>query len=253
MRPTAHPALIQHLRQHMGAGHRHGALALAPAVDACLGGGGLALGALHEIEPGDGTEAQMAAGGTWLAARLLARLAGAKPALWVARACDLYAPGLLGCGLDPARLVLARARDDTAVLAAMEAGLRSGAFAAVVGEAGRLPRLAGQRLQMACLKHGITGLLLRRWPQGKPVGRPAARPGWAPEEAPAAVTRWRISPAPSAGPFAPPRWRLELRHARGGLPGEWVVEAGGEDAADPVRVVAELADPAAAAQRRRRA
>jgi protein ImuA len=242
----------------MAAGARHGVLALAPELDASLGGG-LALGALHEMEPGEGTEAQMAAGCTWLAARLLARIPGntTRPALWVARQCDLYAPGLLGCGLDPARLVLARARDDTAVLAAMEAGLRSGAFAAVVGEAGRLPRLAGQRLQMACLRHGTTGLLLRRWPQGKPVGkpvgRPAAGPGWAPQEAPAAVTRWRIGPAPSAGPFAPPRWRLELRHARGGLPGEWVVEAGGEDAADPVCVVAELADPAAAAQRRRHA
>jgi protein ImuA len=251
MKPAFHPAVIQQLRQEMGAGRRHGTLSLAPAVDACLGGGGLALGALHEMEPGEGTEAQMAAGSTWLAARLVARMGGGRPALWVARECDLYAPGLLGCGLDPARLVLARARDDTAVLAAMEAALRSGAFAAVVGEAGRLPRLAGQRLQLACLRHGTTGLLLRRWPQGRPV----PRPGWAPEEAPAAMTRWRIGPAPSdtssAGPFAPPRWRLELRHARGGLPGEWVVEAGDGDAADPVRVVAELADPAAAAQRRR--
>jgi protein ImuA len=249
MNSAASSAPIHSLRQALGTpGGRHGVLALAPAVDACLGGG-LALGALHELEPGEGTEAQTAAGGTWLAARLLARMGGTRPVLWVSRACDLYAPGLLGCGLDPARLVLARARDDVAVLAAMETGLRSGAFMAVVGEAGRLPRLAGQRLQMACLRHGTTGLLLRRWV----MGRPAARPGWAPQEAPAAVTRWRIGPAPSAGPFAPPRWRLELRHARGGLPGEWVVEAGEDDAADPVRVVAELADPAAAAQRRRRA
>jgi len=255
MHPAPPPALLHRLRQTMAAGEPGRVLGIAAGVDACLPGGGLPLGVLHEMAPGEGTEVQMAAGCAWFAARLLARLPGgqsggrpgARPCLWVARQCDLYAPGLLACGLDPARLVLARARDDAAVLAAMEAGLRSGAFAAVVGEAGRLPRLAAQRLQLSCLKHGSTGLLLRRWPHGRPAASGEAASG----EAGAAVTRWRIAPVPSAGPFAAPRWRLELLHARGGLPMEWVVEAGESDAADPVRVVAELADPAVAAQRRR--
>jgi protein ImuA len=217
-------------------------LSMGAGIGACLPGGVLPVGALHEVGPEDGAEVQHGAVVAGFAARLLARLSSPLPWLWVAGREDLYAPGLVALGLDPGRLVLACARDDAAVLAAMEAGLRGGAFAAVVGEAGRLSRIAARRLQLACLKHGRMGLVLHRWPHGRGAEREA--------EAPSAVTRWRIGAVPSAGPFAPPRWRLALVHARGGVPGEWIVEAGERDAADPVRVVAELADPAAAAQRR---
>ena len=225
-------------------------LVMPPAIAACLPGGRLTLAGLHEIEPQDGAEVQHGAMVAGFAARLLARIPGARPWLWVAGRNDLYAPGLLACGLDPARLVLACARDDTAVLATMEAALRGGAFAAVVGEAGRLTRLAARRLQLACLRHGRTGLLLHRWPYGRAAGERAEAP---PREHSAALTRWRIAAAPGDGDiFAAPRWRLELRHARGGVPGEWIVEAGERDASDLVCVVAELADPAVAAQWRRR-
>ncbi len=243
------PGLVAQLRRHGGGvGERAAAagIGMGVAIGASLGGP-LAIGALHEIGPEDGAEVQHGAVVAAFAALLLRRLPGGLPWLWVAGREDLHAPGLLALGLDPGRLVLACARDDATVLAAMEAGLRGGGFGAVVGEAGRLSRVAGRRLQLACLRHGRMGLLLHRWPYGKP--------GQLREEQTAAVTRWRIGPMPSAevasaGAFAPPRWRLALLHARGGVPGEWIVEAGERDAADPVRVVAELADPAAAAQRR---
>ncbi len=240
--PSPAPAgLIAQLRRQ-GAGAARPGLGMGGVIGACLPGGVLPVGALHEVGPEDGAEVQQGAVVAGFAARLLARLPGPLPWLWVAGREDLYAPGLVALGLDPGRLVLACAPDDAAVLAAMEAGLRGGAFAAVVAEAGRLSRIAARRLQLACLRHGRMGLVLHRWPYG--------RAAHAVEEAPSAVTRWRIGGGPSAGPFAPPRWRLALVHARGGVPGEWIVEAGERDAADPVRVVAELADPAAAAQRR---
>lgn len=235
------PGLIARLRRQVGPARAPG-LAMGAAIGACLPGGVLPIGALHEVGPEGGAEVQHGAVVAGFAARLLARLPPPLPWLWVAGREDLYAPGLVALGLDPGRLVLACARDDAAVLAAMEAGLRGGGFAAVVGEAGRLSRIAARRLQLACLKHGRMGLLLHRWPHG--------RAAQAEDETPSAVTRWRIGAVASAGPFAPPRWRLALVHARGGVPGEWIVEAGERDAADPVRVVAELADPAAAAQRR---
>jgi protein ImuA len=242
-RPALPPpaGLIARLRRQVDEPGRPG-LAMGAGIGACLPGGVLPVGALHEVGPEGGAEVQHGAVVAGFAARLLARLPPPLPWLWVAGREDLYAPGLVALGLDPGRLVLACARDDAAVLAAMEAGLRGGAFAAVVGEAGRLSRIAARRLQLACLKHGRMGLLLHRWPHGRGAERE--------EEAPSAVTRWRIGAVVSGGPFAPPRWRLALVHARGGVPGEWIVEAGERDAADPVRVVAELADPAAAAQRR---
>ena len=192
------------------------------------GRGSEARGRRRSPRPEGGAEVQHGAVVAGFAARLLARLPGRLPWLWVAGREDLYAPGLVALGLDPGRLVLACARDDAAVLAAMEAGLRGGGFAAVVGEAGRLSRIAARRLQLACLKHGRMGLLLHRWPHG--------RAAQAEDETPSAVTRWRIGAVASGGPFAPPRWRLALVHARGGVPGEWIVEAGERDAADPVRV-----------------
>lgn len=246
-RPAPPPpaGLIARLRREVGGRVRPG-LAMGAGIGACLPGGVLPIGALHEVGPEGGAEVQHGAVVAGFAARLLARLPkgtlGGLPWLWVAGREDLYAPGLVALGLDPGRLVLACARDDAAVLAAMEAGLRGGGFAAVVGEAGRLSRIAARRLQLACLKHGRMALLLHRWPHGRGAERE--------DETPSAVTRWRIGAVASGGAWAPPRWRLALVHARGGVPGEWIVEAGERDAADPVRVVAELADPAAAAQRR---
>jgi protein ImuA len=63
------------------------------------------------------------------------------------------------------------------------------------------------------------------------------------EEPTAAVTRWRITPAPSPGPrrsLGRPRWRVELLRVKGAAPGSWIVEAC--DAKGRVRVPADLAD-----------
>ncbi len=219
-------------------------------LDACLPHGGLPLGALHEAASA-GVGAETGVLPAAFAALLAGRIPGRRPVLWVARRDDLYAPGLphLGPGvLDPARLVLAHAYTDAAVLGVMETALRAGSLAAVIGEVGGWGqaggRIATRRLQLACQVKGITAFALRRWPFG---GAAEDR------EASAASTRWHLAPAPSANGGAA-RWRLELRHARGGRPGAWMVEvnddatdtATNDTAAPVVRVVAALADHAAA-------
>ncbi len=205
-----------------------------PQVDACLGGG-LPLGRLHEIGA-MGLDAETAALPTVFIAALLARIAPARPVFWIAPVGDLHPPGLLPYGFDPNRLILVRTAKDVETLAAMEVALREGA-AAVVGEVGQLDRTASRRLQLACLRHGVTGFVLRRWPHGH---RTADR------EASVAVTRWHLTPLPSVKDGkepGPPRWHVALTHARGGRPGEWIMEAS-DDATYPLRVVAALADHA---------
>jgi protein ImuA len=218
---------------------RHGVLAFGDArVDACLGGG-LALGALHEVAA-EGIAAETGAIAAGFVACILAHLPRDRPIFWIAPGTDLYAPGLLAYGLDPGRLVRVRTRDDAETLAAMEAALRGGAACAVVAEAARLGRVQSRRLQLACLGRGSTGFVLRRWPHGVKAIT---------QEPTASVTRWRLAPALSAVAFrepGPPCWRVELVHARLGMEGGWIMQAGGIDAAHPVHVVAELADPAAA-------
>ncbi len=157
-----------------------------PRVDGCLGGG-LALGQLHEIGAA-GLDAETAALSTGFIAALLARIAPARPVFWIAPESDLHPPGLLPYGFDPNRLVLVRPAKDVETLAAMEVALREGVAAAVVGEVGQFDRTASRRLQLACLRHGSTGFVLRRWPHGH---RTADR------EASVAVTRWHLTPMPS--------------------------------------------------------
>ncbi|MEJ0016732.1 MAG: hypothetical protein WDN25_09210 [Acetobacteraceae bacterium] len=206
-----------------------------PRVDDCLGGG-LTLGQLHEIGAA-GLEAETAALPAAFAAALLARIAPTRPVFWIAPVHDLHPPGLLPYGLDPNRLVLVRPAKDVETLAAMEIALREGAAGAVVGEVGSLDRTASRRLQLACLRHGTTGFALRRWPHGH---RSADR------EASVAVTRWHLTSVPSVKDGREPglpRWHVALTHARGGRPGEWIMEAS-DDATHPLRVVAALADHA---------
>ncbi len=218
----------------------------APEVDSALPWGGLPRACVHEVAgcgPAAGAAGGAAAEG--FCAALLARLAaGRGPALWCLARADLHGPGLGAFGLDPDRLIVARARREGDVLWAMEEGLRSGRPGAVLGEARGFDLTAGRRLQLAAAAGGVTCLVLR-----PPDAIPA--PG-------AAVTRWRVAPGAS-GPsgFGAPRWEVGLVRCRGGAPRRWLVEW--NDEARHFAVVSVLAErtagpaarPPARAPRRR--
>lgn len=203
-----------------------------PDIDAVLPGGGLRCGALHEVVAVEYRDMGAALG---FAAALAARCAQAAPdapVLW----CEgghapfdlgsFYGPGLAEFGLDPARLIVVSPPKEVDLLWTMEEALRVGAFAAVIGEidgrAARLDLTATRRLQLAAEEKGTPAFLL--------TGHESAG-------ASAAVTRWRVGPAPSgpvpviaglAGLIGRPRWQLRLercRAAQGGTSGgEWIVE-----------------------------
>jgi protein ImuA len=184
-------------------------------VDACLHGG-LLRGSLHEIAAADHRSVP-AAFGLLLA---LTESCGSRGAiLWpMAKAGHAfglpYAPGLQCFGLDPRRIVSVRCATERECLWAMEEGLRLGGIAAIIGARGKAMDLtASRRLQLAAEQASIPVLLLRMHNDRKQS---------------AAVTRWRISPAPSSrdefGFFANARWHVALDYARGGKTGEWVME-----------------------------
>ncbi len=228
-----------------------------PSIDLALPGGGLPLGALHEVA-GAGADAQHGAAAAQFVAGILARIEG--PILWVLErrdlfAPDLFAPGLAAAGLHPDRVVYAEAGRREALLV-MEEGLRHRGLAGVAAEiSSRINLTASRRLQLAAEATGVTALLLRR-PGPSRDGADADLAG-----AMAAVTRWRIGALPSAPPIADApdvpglgraRWRLDLLRCRGGRPGSWMVEAC--DAAGRLDLVAPLADrPAAEIAGKRRA
>jgi protein ImuA len=247
------PALRERVRQiERPAATMHGVLPFGvPAIDHALPGGGLALGAVHEIFGSGGDEEDGALAAAF-AAGILGRLAGrvGGAALWCLKRPDLYGPGLAAHGIDPGSLVLAAAPRDSDILWAVEEGLHAPGIVAVIGEIGTFPAVAGRRLQLAAERSGITALLLRRWRDAAEAARGRASPS-------AATTRWRVAalparPARGEPGIGRPRWRVALLRCRGGEPACWEVEAA--DATGHVSLAAAMADrPAMFAQGWRRA
>ena len=207
--------------------------------------GGLAPDGLHEAAGASAADGPAAA--AFLAALLARRMragerAGERGTVLVcqsrggaARFGRLHGPGWRDLGLEPADLLILRARRERDVPWAMEEGLRCGALAAVLAEAEGIEFIVSRRLALAAAEGATPALLLRHDALG-----PAS----------AALTRWRVTALPGrADPFdegAPglPRWRLALVRARGGRPAtcdvEWNRETG------DFRMAAALADRPAA-------
>ena len=155
------------------------------AIDRLLPGGGLALGALHEVA-GGGHGAIDGAAAALFTAGVAARTRG--KVLWCITRPDLFAPALAQAGLMPDRVIYVEAGDETSVLICFEEGLRHGGLGAVVAEVARLSMTASRRLQLAAEGSGTIGIAIRRWrrpAEAADFGQPTA-----------SVTRWRITVAP---------------------------------------------------------
>jgi protein ImuA len=188
------------------------------ALDRHLLGGGLTLGALHEVIE-EGPAAEFAGTATLFTAGIAARLRG--PVLWCLTRRDLFAPGLMQVGLHPDRVIYAETCRDADVLPLIEEGLHQKGLGAVVGEVSRLGLTASRRLQVAAEASGVPALVIRRWwtvAQKDLTKLPTA-----------ASTRWRVSPVPSevvpAGGLKRGRWQVELVRCRGAEPRSWILEA----------------------------
>lgn len=136
-----------------------------------------------------------------------------RPVLWVTSRPVVrdhglpYGPGLKQHGIAPERIILVQAHKALDALWAMEEGLKTDAFAAVVGECNGMDLTASRRLTLAAQTHGSRCLLLMRTPE-------------APSSA--AHSRFRVKPAPSCDALfddrAPgnARGKLDLVKHRGG-------------------------------------
>jgi protein ImuA len=187
-------------------------------IDRVLPGGGLAMGALHEVA-GGGNGAIDGAAAALFAAGIAARTKG--KVLWCVTRQDLFAPALAQAGLSPDRVIYVEVGDEKDILACFEEGLRHTGLGAAVAEVARLSMTASRRLQLAAESSGGIGIAMRRWrrqTEAADFGQPTA-----------AVTRWRVSALPSA-PLPVPgvgraRWQLELIRCRAGDSADFIVEA----------------------------
>jgi protein ImuA len=233
---------VQRLRDAMPLG--------VPQIDAVLPGGGLPRACLHEIVAAD-----VGSAATGFSAVLLARLAGAGSVIWCRRdpglhGIKLYGAGVASFGLDLHRLLIVRVRREIEVLWAMEEAIRSGAVAAVLGEAAIVPPIALRRLQLAAETGGATGPLLR---SGAALPAISATTRWRVASVPTPLTLQRRGPYPVSPEegwgegFRPRiRWRVELLRCRSAAPAGWLLDWC--DETHRLCVAAELRDrPAASA------
>lgn len=222
MSPPAVNPVISRLRERIerfegGGARRRQVLPFGvPEIDDRLPGGGLALGALHEVA-GTGNGAVNGAAAAVFAAGIAARTRG--KVLWCVTRADLFAPALAQVGLDAARVIHVEAGDEKMLLACFEEGLRHGGIGAAIAEVARLSMVASRRLQLAAEQSGAIGIAIRRWrhPGAVDFVQPVA-----------SVTRWQVSVLPSS-PLPVPgigreRWLLELVRARAGEGFELEVE-----------------------------
>jgi protein ImuA len=123
----------------------------------------------------------------------------------------------------------------------MEECLRHAGIAGVVGEIAKYSTTASKRLQLAAEGSGVPAFVFRRASKVDQSGQGTA-----------AITRWRITSAPSEDlgipSLARPRWRVELERVRGGNPHHWIVE--GCDATGRIALPAVLVDRPAAQEDR---
>jgi protein ImuA len=221
--PATSPVIAElraRIRSHEGAsGRRRIVLPFGiKELDRHLPGGGLALGALHEV-PGGGAGAINGAAAALFAAGIAARTQG--KVLWCLTRPDIFAPALAQAGLVPDRVIYVEAGDEKSVLICFEEGLRHGGLGAVVAEVARFSMTASRRLQLAAEGAGTIGIAIRRWRRPAEVadfGQPTA-----------SVTRWRVTVLPATPLPVPgvghPRWQLELIRCRAGESVDFEVEA----------------------------
>lgn len=183
------------------------------AIDIRLGGG-LALGALHELCAAEVDDHSAVSGFTLM---LAARASDAKPILWLREDKGqrqhgrLYGPGLVELGINPDRIILVTASDTLSALRAAADTLGCSGIGAVViepwGDARALDLTASRRLVLAAETSGIAAFILR--------DRTTSF-------ASAAATRWTVASASSAAlPGNAPghaALSVELVRHRGGVP-----------------------------------
>jgi protein ImuA len=203
------------------------------AIDKKLPGGGLAVGALHEVA-GGGNGAVDGAAAALFAAGIAARTSG--QILWCVTRQDLFAAALAQAGLAADRVIYVETGDEKSLLASFEEGARYGGLGAVVAEVSRLSMTSSRRLHLAAEASGTMAIAVRRWrrqTEAAEFGQPTA-----------SVTRWRVSAVPSATLPVPgvgrARWLLELIRCRAGESADFIVDAC--DAQGRLDLPADLAD-----------
>ncbi|SKC64156.1 ImuA family protein [Ohtaekwangia koreensis] len=171
------------------------------------------LGAMHEFIAVRPEETAAAIG--FMGGLLNLLMSSNRAVLWISSTRMLFPPALKGFDLSPDRFIFVDVQKEKDALWALDEALKCSALVAVVGELPNMSFTHSRRLQLAVEESQVTGFLLRNQP--RTIGTTAC------------VSRWQITPLPSATVddlpgIGFPKWRVHLQRIRNGKPGTWDIQ-----------------------------
>lgn len=173
------------------------------------------LAAIHEFFC-DGAE-DVAASAGFIGGIVSAIMQKSGVSVWISTSQMIFPPALKTFGIKPDKIIFVNVQKDKEILWVMEEALKCEGLAAVIAETPEISFTASRRFQIAVEQSRVTGFIIRRNPRNL---------------ATACVTRWKISPLPTATVdglpgVGFPRWKVELLKVRNGTPGNWQLEWAG--------------------------
>lgn len=173
------------------------------------------LAAIHEFFCGGAEDVSASSG--FIAGIVSALMRNGGVSIWISPAQMIFPPALKSFGIEPEKMIFIVVKKEKEILWVMEEALKCEGLSAVIAETPELSFTASRKFQLAVEQSRVTGFIIRSNPRNL---------------ATTCVTRWKISPLPTAsGEGLPgvgfPRWNVELLKVRNGTPGEWQLEWAG--------------------------
>jgi protein ImuA len=186
---------------------------LPRSINKAFPGGEFPYGAVHEFcystQPG------AAATGGFISVILHSLIKTGGACIWISPQRSIFPPALQAFGIAPEKIIFIEVQKERDIRWVIEEALKCEGLGAVVGEIRELNFTDSRRLQLAVEHSHVTGFLLRD--ESRNLNTTAC------------VSRWKVTPHPSALPEGMPgvgfpRWKVELFKIRNGTPGKWIVE-----------------------------
>jgi protein ImuA len=178
--------------------------------------GSFPLGAVHEFFCTSSEDISATSG--FIAGILSSLMKKNGALLWICSSRTIFPPALKSFFIHPQHVIFVEALNEKKRLWALEEALKCNGLSAVIAETSEINFTVSRRLQLAVEQSGVTGFLLRKNPKNFST---------------ACVTRWKITPLPSASAkdlpgLCFPQWNVELLKVRNGKPGSWQIEWAGD-------------------------
>ncbi|MDQ6814942.1 MAG: Error-prone repair protein ImuA [Bacteroidota bacterium] len=173
------------------------------------------LGAIHEFCCSRTEDVSASTG--FIAGIISAIMQKGGVTIWISPSPKIFPPALTMFDIAAEKVIFIHVQKEKEILWVIEEALKCEGLAAVIAETPEISFTATRRFQLAVEQSHVTGFIIRQNPKNL---------------ATACITRWKITPLPSAAldglpGVGFPQWNVALLKVRNGTPGNWQLEWNG--------------------------